>query len=166
MSTSHRRSSRSGRACPLLLVSLLVLTLGAAGCRPAERESPPAAQIPDAEAPDAAPEPEATPASEPRRAEVGVGRQGRSLDDETGVGGVIAQPARSLFAVRERMVFEAQIPRAMQLFEATEGRKPNSHGEFMQRIVQANQIQLPELPAGSEYRYRPDDGELWVYPTE
>lgn len=157
----YRRSSRSSSLRPFLLSSLLVMIMGAAGCRPAE---PPAA--PDAEAPTALTEPEEPAASEPRRAEVGVARQGRSLDDETGVGGVIAQPARSLFTVRERMVFDVQLPQAMQLFEATEGRKPRSREEFMQRIVEANQIQLPDLPAGSEYRYRPDEGELWVFPTE
>ncbi|WP_164104183.1 hypothetical protein [Candidatus Laterigemmans baculatus] len=169
----HRpRSLKSPSLKSWSLKSLALLSLGVVagatiGCVP---EMPPDPQEPPAEAsavpaPDAAPEAAAPAVEQPRRAEVGVGRQGRSLDDETGVGRVIAQPAVSLFAVRERAVFDIQIPKAMQLFEATEGRKPKSHEEFMQRIIAANQIQLPELPTGSEYRYEPDKGELWVHPT-
>lgn len=162
MLTHLSHSSRSASTLLLLPLLLLPLATGSTGCRPAERDT----TDPDREPPAATPAPEETPSQEPRRAEVGVGRQGRSLDDEEGAGRVIAQPARTLFAVRERMVFDVQIPQALQLFEATEGRKPTSHEEFMQRIVAANQIQLPDLPAGSEYQYQPDDGELWVHPAE
>ena len=84
---------------------------------------------------------------------VGVGAQGRSLDNESGV---LVQPAKSLFATRERMVFQVSIPQALQLFEATEGRKPKNHDEFMTKIIQANNIELPRLPEGrpisSKYR--------------
>ena len=139
------------------------------GCSPAvQPTAPPAVDAavdgPEAEASAASPE-AAEAANQPRRAEVGVGRQGRSLDDETGVGRVIAQPAITLFAVRERAVFDIQIPQALQLFEALEGRKPKSHEEFMQRIIRDNRIELPELPAGREYRYEPEKGELWVHPS-
>lgn len=157
--SSHRRDRLQTLHLPTLLslLGLVGVTLGCSPTVPPEPEEPSAV-----EAPVAVPQAEV---SEPQRAEVGVGRQGRSLDDETGVGRMIAQPAVSLFAVRERVVFEIQIPQAMQLFEATEGRKPKSHEEFMQRIITANQIQLPELPAGSEYRYDPEKGELWVHPV-
>ena len=103
------------------------------------------------------------PATEQVEAEVGVGAKGRSLDNEDGVltRGLV-EPARSLFATRERMVFEVQIPQAMQLFEATEGRAPQSHDEFMQRIVQANNLRLPELPQGQRYVYDPERKELMV----
>jgi hypothetical protein len=50
----------------------------------------------------------------------------------------------------------------MKLFEATEGRKPNSHDEFMSRIVKANNIALPKLQQGRSYRYDPQRGELMV----
>jgi hypothetical protein len=92
-------------------------------------------------------------------AQVGVGKRGRSLDNETGV---LVQPAKSLFAFAERAVFEIQIPQALKLFEATEGRKPNSDEEFMSRIIRANNIRLPELPDGQTYRYDPQRGELMV----
>ena len=97
-----------------------------------------------------------------QKAGVGSGQPGRSLANETGIGAMIVQPARSLFAVRERAVFEIQIPQAMQLFQATQGRAPNSHDEFMAQIIQANNINLPRLPAGHRYQYDPERGELMV----
>ena len=75
---------------------------------------------------------------------------------------MIVQPARTLFAFKQRAVFEIQIPTAVKLFAATEGRKPNSHDEYMSKIIKANQIKLPELPAGQTYVYDPEQGELMV----
>jgi hypothetical protein len=96
------------------------------------------------------------------RAEVGVGKRGQSLNDEQGIGGMIVQPARALFATEQRVVFNVLIPKAVQLFEATEGRKPRSHDEYMSRIIKANLIKLPTLPAGQKYIYDPNTGELMV----
>ncbi len=94
-------------------------------------------------------------------AAVGVGIKGRRLDDPKLVK-MIVTPARALFSTRERVVFEMQIPHALQLYEATNGTKPKSHEEFMQQIIQFNQIQLPELPPGQRYVYDPETGELMV----
>lgn len=102
------------------------------------------------------------PTDEPVVARAGVGKEGQSLQNETGVGRMIAQPAITLFAVRQRAVFEIQIPQAMQFFEGLEGRKPKDHDEFMTKIIQANKITLPELPEGKVYRYHPDDAQLYV----
>ena len=96
------------------------------------------------------------------KAEAGVGKEGASLQNETGIGGVIAEPAKQFFNVKQRAVFEFQIPQAVQLFAATNGRKPNSHDEFMEKIIQANQIQLPELKEGQKYVYNPETAELMV----
>ncbi len=60
------------------------------------------------------------------------------------------------------MVFEIQVPHALQLYEATNGRKPATHEEFMEQIIKANQIELPELPAGQRYIYDSQTGELMV----
>ena len=108
-------------------------------------------------------------AGEGQKAGVGVGIRGDSLRNEEGVGKMIAAPAVALFNAREKAVFEIQIPHALNLFKALEGRVPKTHEEFMQKIVQANGIQLPELKPGTRYRFRPDQGdagELWVEPTE
>ena len=93
------------------------------------------------------------------KAEVGVGKKGRSLDEYEGA---VVTPAKSLFAVGERTVFEILIPKNLQLFQATEGRLPKSHDEFMQRIVKEGMISLPELPQGHAYRWDPAMGELMV----
>lgn len=99
------------------------------------------------------------PGEQAVRAGVGVGAQGRSLDNESGI---LVTPAKAYFNVRERVIFEAAIPKAVDLFAATEGRKPNSHDEFMTRIIQANSIQLPRLPPDRQYVYDPQQGELLV----
>ena len=45
------------------------------------------------------------------------------------------------------------MPQALQLFKATNGRAPNSEDEFMQQVIAANNIQLPQLPPGHRYVY-------------
>lgn len=100
----------------------------------------------------------------PIKAEAGVGKQGQSLRNEKGVGRMIAQPAISLFAVKQRVVFEIQIPQAMELYKASNGNYPKSHQDFMTHIIKANNIPLPALPEGQEYKYHPDEGQLWVHP--
>lgn len=101
-----------------------------------------------------------------QKAEVGVGIRGDSLRDEEGVGKIIAAPAVALFNTKERVVFEIQVPHALNLFKALEGDGPKSHEEFMEKIIKANNIMLPELKPGMRYRYRPDLGELWVEPEQ
>jgi hypothetical protein len=92
-------------------------------------------------------------------AEPGVGIQGRSLDK---FDGIIVRPAKEYFSFREKAVFQIQIPHAMQLFQATEGRGPMSHEEFMEKIVGANQIALPQLPPDFRYVFDPQEQELMV----
>lgn len=110
-------------------------------------------------APEAAAAPPVDPNVERVKAEKGVGIKGRSLDEYEGV---IVTPAKQIFTVRERVVFEIQIPSALNLFNASEGRNPESHEEFMEKIVQFNNIKLPELPPGQKYVYDPARNELMV----
>ena len=98
------------------------------------------------------PPPPVDPNIERVKAEKGVGIKGRSLDEYEGV---VVTPAKTYFTARERMVFEIQIPAALNLFNASEGRNPESHEEFMEKIVEFNQIKLPELPQGHKYVYDP-----------
>ena len=130
-----------------------------------ETSSPPAA-APTPELPPESPPP-ADPAANPSgenateqvSAKAGVGKQGQSLKNDTGV---FVEAAKAYFNVRQRAVFEIQIPEALKLFEATEGRKPNSHDEFMQKVINANSIKLPNLPANNKYVYDVERGELMV----
>ena len=74
----------------------------------------------------------------------------------------VVTPAKAYFAVREKAVFQIQIPHAMQLFKAESGEGPKTHEEFMEKIIKANGIKLPELPKGQFYEYRPESEELVV----
>ncbi len=103
--------------------------------------------------------PNAVPPGSAVPAQAGVGAKGRSLDNEKGV---LVTPAKTLFAARERVVFEIQIPQALQLFKASNGQPPASHDEFMQRVIAENAIQLPQLPAGQRYQYDPMTEQLMV----
>lgn len=117
----------------------------------------PAGAVPDGTNRGAAAAP--APATVQLKAEAGVGIKGKSLDKHTGV---IVEPAKALLRFEQKSVLEIQIPQALSLFEASEGRKPKSHDEFMSRVVVANNITLPKLPQGHRYIYDPEKGELMV----
>jgi hypothetical protein len=163
-----------------LYAGIVMAGVATLGCEPSAtppttlpQASSPAVQpghASDAPPPASAQTPPTQPAEvrveEPVVAKAGVAKQGQSLRNEQGIGRMIAQPAITLFTVRERAVFEIQIPSAMNLFNATEGRAPKNHDEFMTKIINQNQIKLPELPAGKTYQYHPEDAQLWVHPTQ
>ncbi len=147
---------------------LTIFLLGFAllvGCGPSE----PAAPAPQASAPEPAAEtpplpppppptpPPAAPQTVLKKAEMGVGEKGRGYGT-----GPVATPVAAYFAAKERIAFDIQIPSAMNLFKATEGRMPKSHQEFMEKIIKPNQIQLPKLPEGHRYVYDPKQGQLMV----
>ena len=54
------------------------------------------------------------------------------------------------------------IEHAVNLFNASEGRYPNSYDEFMTRIIKENNIRLPVLPPGLEYQYDVENHKLLV----
>ncbi|MFN0055814.1 MAG: hypothetical protein ACKV0T_27030 [Planctomycetales bacterium] len=117
----------------------------------------PAEPAPASEPPAAAPP--AAPATQQVAAKAGVGLKGQSLQQESGM---IVSAAKAFFNVQQKAVFDIQIPEALKLFKATEGRAPQSHDEFMAKIVAANLIKLPQLPAGQNYVYDPQREELMV----
>ena len=123
----------------------------------------PSASSPD---PSKAP-PEASESKEPptgsepaqprvEKAEVGLGKKGRSYG-----GGIVTEPLRARWRVGERIAL-LSVDQAMNLFKASEGRLPESHEEFMEKIIEANKISLPTLPDGDEYWYDADKGSLMV----
>lgn len=59
-------------------------------------------------------------------------------------------------------ISKTHIEGALRIFEATEGRYPNSHEEFMTAIIKANNIQLPVLPGGKQYQYDVENHKLVV----
>ena len=91
-----------------------------------------------------------------RVAEVGVGEQGRGYG-----GGIITEPLRQRFRIQHQLMF-LQVDQALKLFKAQEDRSPNSHEEFMKKIIKPNQLALPKLPQGHRYVYDPELKKLMV----
>lgn len=104
---------------------------------------------------------EASPApdtvSSREKAAAGAGKKGQGYG-----GGPISEPARQYFRIRERAVFDIQIPQALKMFNAINGKGPADHEEFMKKIVGENNISLPELPAGKKYVFDTEKGELMI----
>ena len=143
----------------LLMASVLV------GCGKSN-SGPAPAPIVLAPATPSAPAPPAVPAnaaqeSEQVVAKKGVGIQGRSLDEHDGI---VVTPVKTLFAAREMAVFDIQVPQALQLFKAEDpnGAGPQSHDDFMAKVIEANQIKLPKLPEGHTYIFDPKTQQLMV----
>jgi hypothetical protein len=101
----------------------------------------------------------APPPPQQVKADVGVSVRGKSLQEHSGV---LVAPAQAYFRTEERVVFQIQIPQAMNLFKATEGRNPRTHEGFMARIIKENNIKLPPLSAGEKFVYDAAKAELMV----
>ena len=95
---------------------------------------------------------------EREKADVGVGKKGRNYG-----GGIISEPVRSYFRTGQRIVFQIQIPKAMQTYKAmNDGKAPPDHETFMKEIIEENGISLPELIEGESYFYDAEKEELMV----
>ncbi len=126
---------------------------------PAEPPAEPSAE-PSAVAEEPAPEP---PVVVREEAKAGVSGKGQGYGR-----GPVATPVAAYFGTRERIIFQIQIPSAMNIFKGMEGRNPKSHKEFMAKIIKANSIILPELanPETEQYVYDPETGKLMVERSE
>ena len=140
---------------------VVLVGLVSVGCKPAEdRERDRLAKESEAAAS------ESQTLAEAKIAGVGVGKQGQGLGDVSSANpaNFVAAPAKAYFQIKERIVFEQLIPKVMQLYQATNGHLPKTHEAYMKEL-EANRIKLPELPEGQVYRYRPEEGELYVEPV-
>ncbi len=108
---------------------------------------------------DASPPPDTVSSRE--KAAAGAGKKGRGYG-----GGPISEPARQYFQIRERTVFQIQIPHALKMYQAINGKGPADHNEFMEKIVRENSISLPLLPAGKKYVFDAEESELMIERTE
>jgi hypothetical protein len=100
----------------------------------------------------------------------GAPREVTALDPAKGkksraAGGYFGAIGGARFYAEHSMIFN-NMKHSLDLFNASEGRYPNSHEEFMAAIIQANQIALPELDPGVEYLYDPEDHQLKVWRPE
>ncbi len=87
-----------------------------------------------------------------------MGRKGRA--DGGSLAAPVTVPIATLLSIKERIAFEILIPKAMQANLAATGHNPKSQEEFMKEIIEANNIQLPALPAGYHYFYDPVKAQL------
>ena len=95
------------------------------------------------------------PADPPKPAEIGefdqaAGKEVVKLDAK--VSDPITGPLEILKKAKVELPMLA-IEHALNLYNAAEGRFPQSHDEFMTQIVAANNIRLPALPNGLQYQY-------------
>ena len=108
-------------------------------------------------------EEEAAPRTPPptpplKKAEVGVGKKGHY-----GGQGIIRTPVSVYFRAQERITFNIEIPNALKLYKAMNNNKgPATHEEFMEKIIKAGQIDLPDLSTGERYIYDPKKEELFI----
>jgi hypothetical protein len=118
--------------------------------QPATSKAPPAPSAASSNPP---------PATERRKAEAKDRDYGKSV-----IASPITRPVASLFAFRENAVLTIQIPYALKLFKGAEGRAPKSHEEFMEKIIKANTIRLPQelLGDGERYLYDPKTEQLMI----
>lgn len=137
--------------------AVVLVGVMALGCMPQPMADKKPATPPTPAATETATPPAA--ATEMVEAKVGVGKQGRSLDNESGI---VVEPVKQLFRVKEKIAFDFNLTSAMNLYKADKGRAPQTHEEFMEQIVKANNINLPELPAGQRYVYDPETETLMV----
>lgn len=96
-------------------------------------------------------------AAETTPAAAGVGKKGQGYG-----GGLVSEPARQYFRIRERVVFQVQIPQALNAYKAIHGKPPQTHDEFMAAIIKENDIQLPDLQPGKKYLFDSEKGELMI----
>lgn len=91
-----------------------------------------------------------------KKADVGMGKRGRNYG-----GGIVTEPVRARFRAEERIAL-GSVDHALNLFKAENDRLPKSHEEFMEKIIQFNNIALPPLPPGEEYWFDAEIGQLMV----
>ena len=69
---------------------------------------------------------------------------------------------RHLFRMRETIVFH-NVAHCLHLYKAEHDNKgPKTHEEFMEKVIKANQIHLPDLLPNERYVYDPQQEKLMV----
>lgn len=100
----------------------------------------------------------AAPAGEMVRekAKVGAGEKGRGYG-----GDILTTPVSVYWRAQERIIYD-RVKHALDLYKAMSGHAPKTHEEFMEKVIKANQLKLPELPRGYKYVYDTKKEELMV----
>lgn len=91
--------------------------------------------------------------------EAGVGAMGKGEgygDDPL----TYALPA--YWSIQERLTFESEVPKAVQIYETMNNKKVESTKEFMEQVIKPNHIKLPELPEGQKYMWSSKNHKLMI----
>jgi hypothetical protein len=81
--------------------------------------------------------------------------------------GYVETPVKSYFYLQDRMVFDVQIPKQLQLYKADHNNRfPKDANEYYKYILDSGSIKLPEAPPGKVYVYNPKDGDLYLIPAK
>ena len=136
-------------------VVVMAATLFVAGCLPDPAPPPKAAPMPPNSQIAVNPSAETPPGMVREKADVGMGEKGHYGE------GVLTTPLDIRWRAEERFIL-GNIQKAMDLYKAENNRAPKTHQEFMDKIIKANMIKLPELPEGEEYVYDPKSEQLMV----
>jgi len=130
----------------------LSLLLPCAGCFDAlQPASPPPA------APQTPPPPVPTITERVKATPETVGTKGKDYG-----GGIITEPLSQRWRIEDNLRLKLVKP-ALDLYVAlNDGRYPSSHEEFMEKVIKANNLKLPDLPPGQRYVYDVETHELMV----
>jgi hypothetical protein len=143
-----------------LAAFLLLLTIGPmlasqVGCEMPEIDQP--VPIPVVES--APPEESEPAATEPAQSQEFTANDPKRGKRSRSVGGYAGAVFGARFWAEHQMIIN-NIKHGLDLYNAEHGNYPKTHEEFMEKIIDANQIALPELDEGQEYIYDPEDHTL------
>jgi hypothetical protein len=145
---------------PLIAISIVAIGL-LVGCKPIGDNM--GSAVAEADAAVAPPAPAVFP---PQRANADLCKLGAKLRDNNDAQKMITGVPGKLLDVKVGAVLDIQIPQAIQLFKASEGRVPKNHAEFVAKVLEPNMLKLPELIDGMVYQFNPIKEELWAYPKD
>lgn len=86
---------------------------------------------------------------------------GKVVDQKVEITNPITGPLEAFEPTKQKIAI-LQVEHAVNIFNAMEGRYPKDHDEFMEKVIKANQIKLPEPARGFSYQYDVDNHVLLV----
>ncbi len=83
------------------------------------------------------------------------------VDQDVEITNPITGPLEAFEPTKQKIAI-LEIQHAVNIFNALEGRYPKDYDEFMEKVIKANNIKLPELGKGFSYQYDVENHQLLV----